>query len=78
MNMKLNIKLYSLVLLLATTFFFAQGGPPCPTCPYPGGGVGGTTPGAVTSPIDMYVYVLAIIAVCIAAYYGKKYKVQSA
>ena len=44
--------------------------PPCPTCPG-GGGAGGTTPGAA-SPIDMYVYILAIAAIVFIVLYAKR------
>ncbi|MEG1591015.1 signal peptidase [Chryseobacterium sp.] len=34
-------------------------------------------PGSVaTSPIDMYVYVLAIVAILVIAYFAKRYKTQ--
>ena len=47
--------------------------PPCPTCPPGGGGgTGRTTPGAVASPIDMYVYILAIAAILFIVLYAKK------
>ena len=61
------------------TFFLLIGvlinaAPPCPTCPpgSGGGGGGGTTPGAPASPIDMYIYILALAAVLFIAYYAKK------
>lgn len=54
--------------LLASTFLSAQSGPPAP----PGGGGGGVGPGAPASPIDMYVYVLGLIAILFIAYYSKK------
>jgi hypothetical protein len=46
--------------------------------PNPGGGAGGTTPGAVASPIDMYVYGLAIIAMLFIVFFTKKSKSQKA
>ncbi|AZB01388.1 signal peptidase [Chryseobacterium joostei] len=40
-----------------------------------GGGTGGHgTGGAPSSPIDMYVYLLSIVAFAFIAYYTKKYK----
>ncbi|CAA7390255.1 MULTISPECIES: signal peptidase [Chryseobacterium] len=44
--------------------------------PDPGGGTGPVGPGAPSSPIDMYVYGLAIISVLLIAFYTKKYKNQ--
>lgn len=64
--------------LLLTAFIFVMGvllnaQPPCPTCPPGGGGgVGGTNPEAASAPIDMYVYVLGILAILIISYYSKK------
>ena len=40
------------------------------------GGVGGNGNGRPTSPIDMYVYVLAIAAIFMIVYFAKKYKTQ--
>lgn len=54
------------------TFFYAQ----APSNPTPPGGVGGGTPGAQASPIDMYVYVLGIVAVLLIVFFTKKYKSQ--
>ncbi|KEY18534.1 hypothetical protein [Kaistella antarctica] len=50
--------------------------PPCPTCPpgSGGGGGGGTTPGGPASPIDMYVYILAIAAILFIVLYANKIK----
>ena len=49
--------------------------PPCPTCPPGGGGgAGGTTPGGISSPIDMYVYILAIAAIFFIVLYANKIK----
>ncbi|REC42637.1 signal peptidase [Chryseobacterium piscium] len=62
------------VALLFSMLMLAQ--PPCPSCPVGGGGVGGNNPGAVASPIDMYVYVLVVIAILAITYFAKKYKTQ--
>lgn len=48
---------------------------PCPSCESTGG-VGGNGYGSAASPIDMYVYVLALIAVLMIAFIAKKYKTQ--
>lgn len=52
-------------------FFYADTpiGPPSPP---PGGGGGTTGPGGVSSPIDMYVYILAIAAILFIVLYAKK------
>lgn len=40
-----------------------------------GGGTGGHgTGGAPSSPIDMYIYLLAVVAIAFIAVYTKKYK----
>ncbi|MCS3530823.1 signal peptidase [Chryseobacterium sp. JUb7] len=44
--------------------------------PDPGGGGGGVGPGVPSAPIDMYVYVLGIVAVMFIAFFTKKYKNQ--
>ncbi|KUJ53925.1 hypothetical protein [Chryseobacterium aquaticum] len=43
--------------------------------PQPGGS-GANGYGNQASPIDMYVYVLGIVAILIIAYFAKKYKTQ--
>jgi len=67
-------KISAFIAFLFSMLISAQ--PPCPTCPVGGGGVGGTNPGAVASPIDMYVYVLVIAAILMIVYFAKKYKTQ--
>lgn len=67
---KLKHKILLTVLLLATLTVNAQ--PPTP----PGGG-GGTTPGAPATPIDMYVYFIAIIGIVFVTYFARKYKEQN-
>lgn len=46
--------------------------------PPPGGGGGPVTPGAPSSPIDMYLYVLGIVAISIILLYTKKIKANKA
>jgi hypothetical protein len=48
--------------------------PPCPVPPCDSGGVGGTTIGAQTVPIDMYVWILAIVLITFAVLYAGKYR----
>lgn len=69
--MKAINKLVSVLFLFAVLLVNAQpgGGPPGGG----GGGGGGVGPGAPASPIDMYVYVLGIIAVMFIAFFTKKY-----
>ena len=61
--------------LVSAFFLFAlllvQAVPPPPPG---GGGNGGNGTGAPSSPIDMYVYVLGIVAVGLIVYFTKKYK----
>lgn len=68
------MKFISKLFLLAFIFIMGimlNAQPPCPGCP-DDGGVGGVTPGAAASPIDMYVYVLGILAILLITYYSKK------
>ncbi|ALR31587.1 signal peptidase [Chryseobacterium sp. IHB B 17019] len=67
--MKTINKLVSAFFLLAITLIHAQSTPPNPI----GGGGGGNGTGAPSSPIDMYVYGLGIIAVMFIAFFTKKY-----
>ena len=46
---------------------------PQPSVPGGGGG-GGNGTGELASPIDMYVYVLGIVAIGFIVYFTKKYK----
>lgn len=66
--MKTLNKLVSVFFLFAVVLLNAA--PPIPG----GGGGGGNGTGAPASPIDMYVYVLAVVAVVFIAFYTKKYK----
>jgi hypothetical protein len=70
--MKNNIsKLLSTLFLFAVLLVKAL---PVP----PDGGTGGSGTGEPAAPIDMYVYVLSIIAVMFIVFYTKKYKSQKA
>lgn len=64
--MKLFNKILFFLLLAVGTFNKAQD-PPSP----PGGG-GGVGPGSPASPIDMYVYILAVAAIFLMCYYHYK------
>lgn len=64
--MKTINKLVSALFLLAVLLVNAQP-------PNPGSGGGGVGPGAPASPIDMYVYVLGMIAVMFIAFFTKRY-----
>lgn len=66
MNIINNKIRYTLVLLFMSIAAIAQP-------PDPGGGVGGVGPGQRASSIDMYAYVLILIAVVFAIYYAKNY-----
>lgn len=75
--MKTFTKLYAFTFLFASLMLLAED-PPAPITMKggPGGGGGGVTPGAPSSPIDMYVYILAIAAIVMIVYFAKKYKTQ--
>lgn len=61
-----------LILFLIMGNFFYADTPIGPPSPPPGGGGGTTGPGGVSSPIDMYVYILAIAAILFIVLYAKK------
>ena len=72
MKMILRLFLAAFVLIMGV---LVNAQPPCPTCPPGGGGgAGGTTPGGISSPIDMYVYILAIAAILFIVLYANKIK----
>ena len=72
MKMILKLFLAAFVLIMGV---LVNAQPPCPTCPPGGGGgAGGTTPGGISSPIDMYVYILAIAAILFIVLYANKIK----
>jgi len=61
------------ILYLATLFFCML--LKAEELPQPGG-VGGNGYGRPSSPIDMYVYILGMVAILMIAYFAKKYKAQ--
>lgn len=76
MQHKLNTtmkKIFNLVLtaliFLTNNLLNAQAPPP----PIGGGG-GGTTPESAAAPIDMYIYLFAVVAIAFIIYFGKKYQ----
>ncbi|UMQ40036.1 signal peptidase [Chryseobacterium sp. Y16C] len=71
------LRFLSFTYLLFSGLLFAENEVPTPPTARPGGTGGDTgTPGAQASPIDMYVYVLAIVAILTIVYFAKKYKSQ--
>ena len=69
--MKFINKSLVFLLLVVGIFLHAEDSPISPPPPGSGGG-GGTGPGGVTSPIDMYIYVLGLVAIFLIVYYAKK------
>ena len=65
--MKLINKTFLFTFLIIGAFLQAQGPPPPPD-----GGGGGVGPGTPASPIDMYVYILAIAAIFFITLYAKR------
>jgi hypothetical protein len=74
---KINKFILPSVLFFLSVFVYGQppgtGTPPGPTGPGIPGSVG---PGRQASPIDMYIYVLAVAAILMIVYFAKKYKTQ--
>ena len=68
--MKSITKYIVLSLVFLSNLIMAQA-PQCPTC-----GAGGTTPGKQSIPVDMYVYVLAVVAILMVVFFAKKDKSQ--
>ena len=62
--------------LVPTIFLFGytlvSAGPSQPTNPG-GGSTGGSGTGAPAAPVDMYVYILGIIAIMLIIFFSKKY-----
>lgn len=59
------------LLFLYVTLSHAQTDPPPP-----GGGTGSVGTGQRASSVDMYVYVLAIVAILFIVHFAKKYRAQ--
>ncbi len=64
-------KIFLVFSILVVSLARAQGNTPGAPC-----GILDAPPCDVTSPIDMYVYVLMIVAILAIAYFAKKYKTQ--
>ncbi len=67
----INKALFFLFLIIGTFYKAGEILNDSPEPPSPAGG-GGTTPGAPASPIDMYVYILAIAAILFIVLYAKR------
>lgn len=74
MNMKTINKLVLSFFLFTTIVMNAQ----TPSQPGTGGGTGGSGTGSLASPVDMYVYVLGIVAVLFIAFFTRKYTAAKA
>lgn len=70
--MKLINKTIIFLFLIINAFFYAQDTPPVPSQPSEVGRPGGVGPGGPASPIDMYLYLLAIVALGLIWYYHSK------
>ncbi|MDR2237178.1 MAG: signal peptidase [Chryseobacterium sp.] len=75
--MKAINKLVSALFLFAAVLL-VKAAPEDEIPPIPGGtddsGTGTTGPGGLSSPIDMYIFALSVVAVIFIVYYTKKYK----
>ena len=60
------------MFLFISAVLSAEPGPPAPPPGGGGGGGGGVGPGGLASPVDMYVYVLGIVAILFIVYFTKK------
>ncbi|MEG2078717.1 hypothetical protein SAMN05421796_101718 [Chryseobacterium piscicola] len=74
--MKITNKLFLFVLTITSFVSILAQGPISPPGTPGGGAPGGTTPGAQSIPVDMYTYVLAIVAITMIVFFTKKYKSQ--
>ena len=68
----INKALFFLFLIIGTFYKAGEILNESPEPPSPPGGGGGTGPGALASPIDMYVYILAIAAILFIVLYAKR------
>ena len=66
------------IYIFTSSLLFAEDVPMPPTATNRPGGPGGDTgtQGSQSIPVDMYVYVLAIVAIMLIVFYTKKYKAQ--
>lgn len=70
-------KYFSLAVLLNYILFFAQRTPPSPIGKAEGdGGAGGDGFGTPATPIDMYIFILAIVAVTFVVYFASRKKAE--
>lgn len=74
MNMKTINKLVLSFFLFTTLLVNAQ----TPSNPNPPGSTGSSGTGSLASPVDMYVYVLGIVAVLFIAFFTRKYTAAKA
>ncbi|KIA89630.1 hypothetical protein [Kaistella jeonii] len=72
--MKIFNKTLFFLFLIIGTLYKAGGIPGDVPAPPPGGGGGGggTGPGTMSSPIDMYVYILALVGFLLIIYFARK------
>lgn len=70
--MKIINKTLFFLFLIIGTFYKAGGIPDDVPAPPPGGGGGGTGPGTMSSPIDMYIYMLALVGFLLIIYFARK------
>lgn len=77
-NEKNILRILILIYLFLGGFLFAEEVPAPPSVMGRPGGSGGDTgtPGAQSIPVDMYVYVLAVAAIMLIAFFARKYKTQ--
>ena len=69
-----NINKLIYILAVFTNLLLGAQLVPQPVDPTTGGGVTGT--GSQSIPVDMYVYVLAVVAIMLVVFFAKKYKSQ--
>ncbi len=72
--MKTINKLVLSFFLFSTLWLCAQ----TPSNPNPPGSTGSSGTGSLASPVDMYVYVLGIVAVLFIAFFTRKYTAAKA
>lgn len=67
-------RIYLLTLIFCFQIIFSQ--EPCPPGQICNGGVGADGFGTPASPIDMHIYLLAIVAILMIVYFARKFKTQ--